>query len=643
MATIDYIVGSEIPDNQKKRSQVYTVTHEGEGLLPFMNRSFISFTYGGREIEKFNLIASIDGDTLQKSLYAPFEDSVTDYDNLDGQFYWGTHFKPNELSFVLATDGIDQKTLEEFKYWFKPGVSKELILAEHPNRAIMARVSTPPEMSLLPFESPITITINGLEYHTSTTLYKGTITLDFIMDSPHWYALTNILGKKVEQDLDGQTTFHYEDIWDDIRLGSVSIFQSKDALKILYEDGIPLGSMIQTNILLGNGAYAQVKEEDYSKIWQPAASITQIDDIVYGHGARIDGTITNSPVEVVTESWRLFIDNAEEALGNEATEEEVILKAKELCASSAYADQPYVYPNGTYLGRIAGAIINVNGEGIEEIASNQTGYFFYAGTAPAPTIISFTLTPQLDTNNEYIIIPSNSYDATTLHYNTITIESLHKQSLSFTTPNIYTSYNKIIEIFKKTCGSTYTLKDISDMIREQIYHAGARKWAIKVIDHMINNSANAEASYPTSADCATMVTLMSYFLRDSSGNIMPATFTFNSETGEAIGQLKYRNSDFEFVTQSNESNSEEEEESENQQVVDPWTTYGYDNNTILHTENVGDMLRSNYIIIQDRNYATDDWGVVEWSEENPTACHKITHDVATPLSNFSILYKNMYL
>jgi len=72
-----------------------------------MNRSFISFTYGGEHIEDFNLIATINNDRLERSGYASFDDTVTTYDNLDGQYYWGTHYKTNELNFTLSTDGID--------------------------------------------------------------------------------------------------------------------------------------------------------------------------------------------------------------------------------------------------------------------------------------------------------------------------------------------------------------------------------------------------------------------------------------------------------------------------------------------------------------------------------------------------------
>jgi hypothetical protein len=106
-----------------------------------MDRSFISFTYGGRHIEDFDLISTIVNNRLTRDGYATFNDIVTTYDNLDGQYYWNTHYITNSLTFILSTDGIEQKTLDDFLYWFHAGEIKELILAEHPNRAIMARVA----------------------------------------------------------------------------------------------------------------------------------------------------------------------------------------------------------------------------------------------------------------------------------------------------------------------------------------------------------------------------------------------------------------------------------------------------------------------------------------------------------------------
>jgi len=151
----------------------------------------------------------------------------------------------------------------------------------------------------------------------------------------------------------------------------VNIFSSQDALKIIYEDGIPLGSMIEKNMLLGNGTYASVEGQVISKIW----SMTEEEEnwATEGVGARIEA--------------------------NDAT---------------------YPYEKGV----IMGSIIDATGDGIRSLEPGAIGLFYYAGTAPAPTVISFTLIPEMD-NNYYIVTPNNS-KSSEKKYSTITIESIHK-------------------------------------------------------------------------------------------------------------------------------------------------------------------------------------------------------------------------
>ena len=518
--------------NTNHHSQVFEATHVGEISLPYMNRSFISFTYGGKKIEDFELISTISGDRINKNGYANFNDTVTTYDNLDGQHYWATHYTTNQLDFVLSTDGIEAKLLDEFLYWFRAGVSRELILAEHPNRAIMARVSQPPTINLLPFEREVEVKISNTTCKTKTILYKGDISLSLIMDEPHWYSVVNMLGKKV----DNNGVISYVDYWDDPISGqqNVNILTSKDALKILYEDGIPLASMIDTsNMLVGNNEYA-------------------------------DG-----------------------------------------CISS--------------------------------LAKNTPAYFFYAGTAPAYTQLSFTLTPTI--TDYKITVPDNEYNVSTNKYNTITIESETTQTFRFTTPNVYTSYNKAIKIFNDYVNSNYTWEEIREQLRDNIRHPYARAWAVAVIEYAelldnTNDGANGKAS---NTYLSNILESMSYFLTipDSvDPSVIPsATFTFNSQTGSAIGRIKYRK-----IAQL-----------PNLGTGNTWdlTAWGemHTGNFVAIEEDVGDMLRSNYIIIQDKNYPNSNGKIVGWQDttQGHTYSHRIIHDVNVPLTNLSILYKNMYL
>ena len=214
--------------------QVQTATRDGQGNpLSILNRQFISFSYGGKKIEDFDLLVVFNGDRLSKEIYAPFNDTTTEQAELDGQMFWRSNFKAGQLNFSLATDGMTSKQLEEFKKWFEPGIEKELILSEYHNRGILARVSAPPQMSLLPFEKEVEVKIGEVTKKTKTSLYKGEISLSFVMDDPYWYSLKTILE-----------TLEKEDI------------------KLIYEEGIPHISMFNAECLLADNLCCSKNEED---------------------------------------------------------------------------------------------------------------------------------------------------------------------------------------------------------------------------------------------------------------------------------------------------------------------------------------------------------------------------------------------
>jgi len=196
------------------------------------------------------------------------------------------------------------------------------------------------------------MTINAVTYQTKTTLYKGDITLRLVMDEPHWYSKENLLGMK-EGD-------HYVDTWEDANGNTVSIFASQDALKILYEDGIPLGSMIDSNMLLGNGVYATVEDDATSITWSELQHTDGTSDIE---------TVTNENFESGTGAMTCTYVKDEE--GHDTSEIDELL------------------------GVIAGAIMNAEGKGIDSLSGGTSdadgAYFYYSGTAPAYTILSFDL------------------------------------------------------------------------------------------------------------------------------------------------------------------------------------------------------------------------------------------------------------
>lgn len=626
---------NQAPNNEtlvNHRRQVYQATHRGDGTrLPFMNRSFISFTYGGKPIEDFDLIATIVNNRINKDAYASFDDITTTYDNLDGQFYWNTHYRTNSLTFVLSTDGIDQKTLEEFRYWFHAGEAKELILSEHPNRAIMARVAQPPELSLLPFEQATTVIISGNEYPTKTTLYKGDITLVLITEEPHWYAIQNLLG------VEDEVNHRYIDQWLDTTLNPpqlIDIFASADALKILQEDGVPLGSMISNNMLLGNGAFANVENNDDSKIWSvPEAEIVWDEGNPSGVGARIYGTITeetyiqNSRFVVATDNLqpltiedgtRLSFDKRMIASTTDGdflvSENGNDLKMEDdtnlnINGELAYKTDYHDYWPGQYNGIIAGAIVDISGKGITSLAAEQSGHFFYSGTAPSPTIIEFDITPTFNSDGYFNAINNISIGNGTNNYNTITIESINKQELKITTPNLITSYNKALDIlYAGVQSGTHPLLIYQEIVNN-VRHKAVRSWVAALL----------QVGEGVSLTKGQIATKMVEFFQNDENIYENMHFLFNSKTGEAIGHFHYRIS----------------------------TSPGNETSRYVEiTENVGDMLKSNNVFIMDRNYADEDGHIVKWastSDATKSYSHRIYHDLPVPLQHLQIYYRNMYL
>lgn len=207
--------------------QVYMATHDGEGNpLSVLQKHFISFSYGGKNIEDFNLIACFSNDRLNKNIYAPFQDTTTQQQEIDGQMYWSSSYSANNLTFFLATDGMTVEEYENFKAWFIPGVERELILSEYPNRVALARVASAPVINMLPFEHNLITKIGDTSYSTITTIYKGDITLEFVMDDSYWYSI--------------ETCF----------TGDIT----NEKVKVIYEDKVPHTNMFNSGFrcLLAN-------------------------------------------------------------------------------------------------------------------------------------------------------------------------------------------------------------------------------------------------------------------------------------------------------------------------------------------------------------------------------------------------------
>lgn len=641
----------------ERKSQVFQATHDGEGrLLPSRYRSFISFSFGGKNIEDFNLIACCESDTMTRRAYAEFEDLTTEYDIMDGQYYHGTHYKPNTLSLKLVSDDLDQKQLDEFLYWFAGGKIRELILAEHPNRAIMARVAETPEIDVIPFEKTVKMSFSGQTYETSTTLYKGFITLDLVADMPFWYAKQNLFV----QDQNGYASYNGQSIYSDVNT-------LKEALKISYEDTIPISDMIAVTMYFGEDKFASITDEN-----TPYTIIA--------------GPLSISQPEVRPEDW------PENTLGYFEYEVDGEIQYWRGARVS----------NTEILGRIAGAaIMDVSSAGNYISAGSNDFRFFYGGTAPSPTILSFDIDfmpsiiveengqavssssspdefylndlPQFD----YIDCFDNTYKNTSgKEYSTISIISQHQKNFDITIPNVMSSWNKAKKIIDEIIPydendseiKEYSYQgDIADTLRDQVRHAAARAWAVAIINYLKlpevddSNTYITEEGYITVAGKAKMQELLPIFFLHPTGEkstennladkyndyrnnrawkCEKAHFTFNAETGEATAIISYWKSSgiwnvvWEVLNKNNYKSGST--------IPSPTFLAHASYSREGRAENVGDMIRSNWLIIEDHNRFQNDQ-VVNWTSDHPENSHYLTHNANRALENLKLEYKNMYL
>lgn len=577
-------------------SQVYQATHDRGGRrLPYLRRSFISFRFGGKNIEDFNFIATITGDTLNRKTTAEFDDITSSYDVLSGQMYHGTVFKANSISFHLTTDGVDELQLEEFKHWFAPGQNRELILSEHPNRAIMARVAEPPELDMMVFEKPLEFDVGGTIYTTSTTMYKGSIDIEFVMDEPFWYSKINIFGIIKDNIFQNQ--------WEDVDfLGSSTDSKNtmKDVLKMVYEDGIPIQNYIDSAMLFGDNLYSA---PDTRVIGMVAESISANDynaSSEKGIGYYNNG-LTNDDTPNI---WFDYLDNNGQLQHAQYYKGAVIEQS--------------ALPTCTQ-GVIFGASIQNTDTLNFTLHANEIQYFYYAGSAPAPFNLEFTLDINVDANG-YVSSIYNTYHKSTTTgepYNIFTFEGEKKQEMKLTTPNFYSSYNKAIFIFRNMkVGSMW--EAVRADLRNNVRHSVIRACAINIVNELATSNAIVQETYGnrTAADYTSL--LLSQILKTPNGEPQTLSVKINTKTGETLGTINYCQLEF----------------------ADHTPVFSQDT---LKEESIGDMIGSNHLLLQERNYFNSDTKtIIRWDDAHKNCSYRFYHNFPVDLHNVKLTYKYMY-
>lgn len=471
--------------------QVIEATKDRQGNpLSVLNRQFISFSYGGKLIEDFGLIACFPGDRLEKTIYAEFNDTTTEQSELDGQLFWLSKYNNGSLTFTLATDGMTGQQMEEFKAWFIPGVERELILTEYHNRAILARVAAAPNMSMLPFEHDVNVVIGGQTYSTKTSLYKGEITIEFTMDDPFWYAKESLIT-------------------------SAAAALTKEQLKLIYEDGIPVLSMVSST-----GTYLFANNQKV-----------------------VNGSISSSP----------------------------------LTLSGADNEQ-------------------------------NDAYLYYCGTAAAKPEISFNIELEMNSSTGEISFPLGD----TAQYCRISLGvQPNRKDFLFWLPSDFSSYNAALEYVQDFTGTS--ILDLRALIRDNTYSRYSQAWAIALIDAARNDPDHTYVSVDGEILSGFRTWFASQMARYANAAADSCSVTINSDTGMVYFTftcLSYTGGDL------MDSDAQTTEETE---ITIP----------------AGDMVKSDYLILQDRNLPNAQ-GTIGSSE-----CVMLTTN--SRLTNFKINYNYRYL
>ena len=580
---INVTKGADSVPVEAPTSQVYKATHDGTGKrLSRMNRSFISFTYGGKYIEDFGFIATIDGNMMSGNTYAEFTDNVTESEVFDGQIYWSTHFNNNSISFSLATDGITEAEFDAFKAWFTPGVIRELVLMERPNRAILARVSSVPAYNLIPFEHKTTVKLADNDYETSTTLYKGSISLELVMDDPFWYSLHSFLS--YEHTVDG-TTFLSPSQTIDANGEVVHIFDDKDALKMILEDGIPIADTWLIN-------------KDATEKWY-GTLLDDIDDSIF----------------IGDRSYAIKKSGNSSYTGSGKTGSFVALTKDEKKPPEQYSGYGALVDYGHVVFPLIKDIEHK--AGVDLKGDSAPVYCYYAGNAPSYPIIHFKIQPRIfyntdagiNSNGCQIMLPKSDYSNTSKNFNSITFTCEKKQQLYFSLPSIWVGYCQAIQIFRKNSNLISNNKvELRQLLREGIKHYAPREKAIQILD----NASNLGTCL---SRMATFLNIQKEFAEDSKAGA-PAEFLIDCKKGQAIGTFSY---------------------------------IGADNAVHELVEDVSDMIKSNYICLDEKNILDSNGYIQKWKSDYKKYGYKITTDYLYTyaqdtlcITDFYIEYKYMY-
>ena len=252
-------------------------------LMPW-GKEYIDFSFAGRHISEFGLVAVTSSDRYQFHGSPEFTDETTSVNGVNGQYYWGTKFKTKTYNYSLVTDGMTERQFDDFKRHFRPGYYGQFYEDAWFDRYAYVRIKSVVEFSFIPFQEDIEIAGNKIK----SRIYKGECKISFIQDEPYSYSFYQVLDSKLKD------------------LLSENSDNKEAALRMMYYNNIPAADSWIGKTKCSTGSYISlpaVGSEDTSPIFNKTNFIYYYNPSTYNSSTVLQFDIKRTLTEVNPINW----------------------------------------------------------------------------------------------------------------------------------------------------------------------------------------------------------------------------------------------------------------------------------------------------------------------------------------------------
>lgn len=257
------------------------VTELTQNLMPW-GKEYIDFSFAGRHISEFGLVAVTSSDRYQFPGSPEFKDEVSEVNGVWGQYYWGTNFKTRTYTYSLVTDGMTERQFEEFKKLFRPGHYGQFYEDTWFERYCYVRVKNVLDFTFVPFQEQVEIA--GVKF--PSRVYRGECKLVLIQDKPFLHSFYQVLDSKIS-DLNNKTD------------------NGKAAIRAMYHSNIPAKDswLKEKKCCIGSLETLSKDQKDVSPYYQQSSFIPFYNPSTFYAESSLEFTINRKTTEINEEQW----------------------------------------------------------------------------------------------------------------------------------------------------------------------------------------------------------------------------------------------------------------------------------------------------------------------------------------------------